>query len=117
MPHGTSLVLLSALAVGSSQPLPSCEATLAPLEAPHPDLPRQLHNAFSGRVTVSFTVAADGQVHAPSLVSAQLQPEGRTRAEPLGYEAAVIAAVQRWRYPRRQEQCAHVVALHLRWSD
>ena len=94
---------------------PECEEGLAPLHSEAPRLPRHLHNEYSGEVVTLFTVLADGTVHNPIVFTTRWQRVGKARAEPKGYEDAVIEALGNWRYPTQQEACLHGATIAVHW--
>lgn len=119
MPILASLVLTAALAAPPATPPtvmpaaasppaatpPDCPLGTRPLQAIAPVLPRRSGNAFSGRVVLAFDILPSGEVDAPTIVSSSWQPVGRSRGEPEGYEAAILAAIAQWRYPPQAAAC------------
>lgn len=84
---------------------PDCPLGTRPTQAIAPVLPRRPGNAFSGRVVLAFDILPSGEVDAPTIVSASWQPVGRSRGEPEGYDAAIVAAIAQWRYPPQAAAC------------
>ena len=104
------VVLLLGITLGAcaaAEPPPPCSSGLAPTSTVPPKLPPRLHNEFSGKAQVSFVISTAGQVQSPVIVSAEWHPVGRSAGQPIGYNKAVLSAVVRWRYPRRQHACRH----------
>ena len=89
-----------------AQDAPACGTTVEPLVASAPKLPPELHNEYRGAVVVRLIVETSGSVTDPRIITKNLQPVGRSRGEPIGYDQAIIAAASAWRFPRQTHRCS-----------
>jgi hypothetical protein len=114
---GCALLLAAASGASTSaEPMQKCASTLTPVVSVAPELPRRLHNEFSGQVEISLTVMASGRVQSPEIISAAWHPVGRSRGKPIGYNESIVSAVSEWRYPPRRKACRHAFPIEFEWQ-
>ena len=101
------------LAVSAEAKPVTCPMDLAPTSAEAPRLPGRLHNEYAGVAQVDLVVGVDGRVWDPLITSLQLRPVGHAGNRPEGYEAAVLSAVSRWRYPHQVAACRKRISITL----
>jgi hypothetical protein len=98
-------------ACAAATPPLRCSSGLTPTATAPPNLLPRLHNEFSGKAQVAFVISPTGHVQSPIIVSAEWHPSGRSPAQPVGYNEAILSAVVQWRYPPRQQACRHQIPI------
>lgn len=104
-------------ASAEAAPSQRCSPELTPTITVAPELPPRLHNEFSGKAQVAFVISPAGHVQAPVIVSTEWRLNGRSPAQPVGYNEAILAAVAQWRYPSRRQACRHQVPIEIQFED
>ena len=105
------LVLSASCGVCTAQDLrliDACPDSLVPVQRVFAKLPeRHVGLAWTYDVTASFVVDVDGSVVAPKISQSRFSVVSNGAAPtPVGFDAAVIAAISQWKYPRRASPCS-----------
>ena len=104
-------LVLSPAAFAGQVHAAGCPGKSAPLSTVPPKFPAMLHNEYSGKAEIAFTIAPSGGVVRPVIASLQLHPVGHSGKTPRGYREALLAAVSQWRYPPRAHACHKQVTI------